>query len=139
MWGRGYWGATYWAEEYWPTGTAGAVVPVVPPPASGTGGPKPRRRKFVLDLPHKEREEPKRKERARRSPEVHAALSLTAPLPVLSVAAAVAELLPVMARLTLPQVATPSASVQVQVTSLLGLAHERVEELEAALAAVLED
>lgn len=118
-------------------GNAAAVAaPVVVP---GTGGPAGKRRKFVLDLPHREPKEPERKRRARRLPEVHAALSLAVPLPTLSVAAAVAELLPVMARLTLPRIPVPSPAVQVQVTSLLGLANERVEELEAVLAAVLED
>lgn len=136
MWGRGYWGGTYWGEEYWPTGTSFAPAP---PPAPGTGGPAVKRRKFVLDLPHHEHKEPERKKRARRIPEVHVALSLTATLPALSVAATVAELLPVTARLTLPRLGLPLASLQVQVTGLLGLAHERVEELEAMLVAVLED
>ncbi|HKW12939.1 MAG TPA: hypothetical protein VJS69_00495 [Candidatus Krumholzibacteria bacterium] len=109
------------------------------PPAVGTGGPRPRRR-FELDLPRKERKQkPEPKRRRVRVPEVHVALSLVAPLPTLAVEAAVAELLPVTAQIKLPRLMLPAVSMQVQVTSLLGLAHERVEELEAVLAAVLED
>lgn len=120
---------------------AATGVFTAPAPAGGTGGPKPARRRFELDVkPTRKTEIPEPKQSpTRRIQEVHAALSLTAPLPVLSVEVAVAELLPVTARLALPRVAVPSMSMRVQVTSLLGLANERVEELEAVLAAVLED
>lgn len=120
-------------------GLGTVTAPPAPPIEGGTGGPAAKRRRFVLDLKHPEPKEPKRKQPARRIPAIHAALSLTSPFPVLSVTASVAELLPVTARLALRRPALPMPSWEVEVTSLLGLANERVEELEAALAAVLED
>lgn len=67
------------------------------------------------------------------------ALSLTAPLPVVVADVTVAPLLPVAMAVRLPRVAAPAFAVRGQVTSRLGLANERIEELEAVLAAVMED
>ena len=112
------------------------VAPAVP----GTGGPVPAKRRFELDVkPTKRTKIPEAKPHQRRIPEVHVALSLIAPRAVAVVDVAVAQLLPVRATLRLPWLDPPSLRARAQVTSRLGLANERIEELEAVLAAVMED
>lgn len=137
MWARRYWGAAYWGENYWPTATA--AVPVAPP-VPGTGGPTLARRRFELDIkPTKRHPVPERKPRHRRIPEVHVALSLTTPSAVVVAEVAIQPLLPVAIAIRLPRLAAPPFSVRAQVTNRLGLAEERIGELEAVLAAVMED
>lgn len=138
MFGRGYWGRRYWGEEYWPTGTSG-VIPPTPPAQAQPGGPRPKR-KFILDhLPERKRREPaeRREPRQRRVPAVHVGLSLPLPIPVLALS--VASPAPVMAQMVLPRVAPPLPSLMVRVRTKLELAEDRIDELEAVLAAVLED
>lgn len=136
MWARRYWGAAYWGENYWPTAAAVSVAPPVP----GTGGPTLARRRFELDIkPIKRHPVPERKPRHRRIPEVHVALSLTTPSAVVVAEVTVAPLLPVTMVVRLPRLAAPPFQIRGQVTSRLGLAEERIGELEAVLAAVMED
>lgn len=117
--------------------TAPAPAPVA---AVGTGGPKPARRRFELDVkPTKHQPIPEQKPRQRRVPEVHVALSLTAPSAVVVAEVGVAPLLPVTMAVRLPRLAAPPLQIRGQVTSRLGLAEERIGELEAVLAAVMED
>lgn len=117
-------------------GVAAPVAPTIP----GTGGPAVARRRYELDVkPTKRAKVPDAKPHQRRIPEVHVALSLTPPRAVVVCHILVAQLLPITARLRLPRLAPPPLGVRAQVTSRLGLAHERIEELEAVLAAVLED
>lgn len=111
-----------------------------PVAAGGTGGPKPARRRFELDIkPTKRQPIPERKSRERRVPAVHVALSLTAPSAVVVAEVQVQPLLPVAVSIRLPRLAAPPFSVRGVVTSRLGLAEERIGELEAVLAAVMED
>jgi len=119
----------------------GGVIPPIPPVQSqpGTGGPRPKR-KFILDrLPEPKRREPKRipEKRIRRVPAMRVGLSLPLPLPVLAVTVSVPA--PVAAMLTLPRAILPGMLVKVTTRTRLELATDRIDELEAVLAAVLED
>jgi len=103
----------------------------------GFGGGK---RKYILDVPHErqKREPEKRPEkRTRRVPAVRVGLSLPLPVPVLALEVTTPE--PVAAHLALPRAALPGMFVKVTTRTRLELALDRVDELEAVLAAVLED
>lgn len=111
-----------------------------PPAVPGTGGPAPAKRRFELDVKRtKPQQIPERKPRQRRVPAVHVALSLTAPSAVVVAEVQIQPLLPVTATVHLPWAAAPPFGVRGVVTSRLGLAEERIGELEAVLAAVMED
>lgn len=118
----------------------GGVIPPTPPVQAqpGTGGPRPKR-KFVLDhLPEqRKREDRKPEKRTRRVPAVHVGLHLPLPVPVLALEVASPE--PVVASMVLPRFAPPLPSLMVRVRTKLELAEDRIDELEAVLAAVLED
>lgn len=115
---------------------ADGTVPVIP----HTGGPKPKHRSFELDVKPTKREPlPPQKRGLRRIPSVKVALSLTAPSAVILAEVGVAPLFPITASVRLPGIKPPALAIQGQVTSPLGLANERIDNLEALLLVVMED